>query len=175
MSNRCSVYFMRREDGVGPIKIGSSTAPARRMAYLMSWSPEPLAVVASMPGDVRVERQFHSLLAAHRLHFEWFAPHDDVLAVVADVAAGRFDLARLAGHSALPRAFWPELSGRHRADCRMVRELNRLTKLAHVSNPPEVLKAKSELFDLEGFERDEAAAIITARIEFLASTNRRAA
>ncbi len=175
MSNHSIVYFMRRSDDVGPVKIGSTTAPGRRLSYMMSWSPEPLSIVATTPGDVRKERQFHSLLASHRLHYEWFAPHAEVLSVVDDVAAGRFDFGRLSGMSDKPAAYWSDLPASHLKSLRLVRELNRLTRLHHVAHPKWVVRAKRDLFEARGDDQVRAMMLVSARIEELASLRLEAA
>ena len=50
------VYFMRRADGIGPIKIGHSKSPSQRLRSTQIWSPEILEVVASAPGTFLDER-----------------------------------------------------------------------------------------------------------------------
>lgn len=161
------VYFIRRSDGEGPIKIGSTRFLDQRLGSLMAWSPEPLRVLATIPGDVRRERQFHSMLASFRLHYEWFAPATEVLEVVEQVQRGAFDVSRLHNYSDRPRRRAPDLDARRIDDLRLVRELNRLTKAARVSHPPIVLRAKSEIFGSVGARRLEATAIIRGRISDL--------
>lgn len=81
------IYFMRRADGVGPIKIGCSRTPERRLRAMQIWSPEPLEILASVPGDFSDEQRLHRDLADYRLHHEWFEASRKVLAVVATAAA----------------------------------------------------------------------------------------
>lgn len=81
------VYFARRKDGTGPIKIGVSRIPEYRV-YRMSRS---LEVLAEYPGVDFVERQFHNLfLDSHEGH-EWFTATDALLAVIESIKAGSFD------------------------------------------------------------------------------------
>lgn len=82
-----AVYFMRRADGVGPVKIGCSQRPAARLAVHQDWSPEPLTLIATAPGGFRDERRLHREFAAERLHAEWFEASPRVLALVARVCA----------------------------------------------------------------------------------------
>jgi hypothetical protein len=86
-----SVYFVRRADGEGPVKIGCSQSPLTRLAQLTYWAPYPLVLVASVPGDEQLERRFHAKFAADHSHSEWFQPSQELSRVVAAVAAGEFD------------------------------------------------------------------------------------
>lgn len=85
------VYFARRKDGTGPVKIGVSRIPSYRVRRLSA----ELEVVATVPGVDYVERQFHTLLAAWHIGHEWFEPSEAVLSVVSQVQEGTFDLASL--------------------------------------------------------------------------------
>jgi transposase-like protein len=81
------VYFMRRADGVGPIKIGCSAWPERRLSALQIWSPHPLEIVASCQGAFADERRLHRQFADCRLHGEWFEATPELLATIARVAS----------------------------------------------------------------------------------------
>lgn len=81
------VYFMRRADGVGPVKIGCSKWPQERLQSLQVWSPEKLEIVAAVPGTFTDETRLHRQFAAYRLHGEWFEPVPPVLAAVARAAS----------------------------------------------------------------------------------------
>jgi hypothetical protein len=78
-----SVYFVRRADGEGPVKIGCSQSPLTRLAQLTYWAPYPLVLVASVPGDEQLERRFHAKFAADHSHSEWFQPSQELSRVVA--------------------------------------------------------------------------------------------
>lgn len=80
------IYFMRRADGVGPVKIGCTKLPAIRLAAMQVWSPEILEIVATAPGTFGDERRLHRQFAAHRLHGEWFEASPSVLAAVSRAA-----------------------------------------------------------------------------------------
>lgn len=75
------VYFVQGVDG-GPIKIGYSWDVQTRVSALGVGSPVRLRVLAVIVGTGADEQELHQLLAVHRLHGEWFAPHSDVLAVI---------------------------------------------------------------------------------------------
>lgn len=83
-----SVYFIRPIGMKGPVKIGCSYSPEDRMGTLMTWSPFPLEVAASLPGDGRLERRVHGKFAHLHSHREWFREGDDLTAFVAAVASG---------------------------------------------------------------------------------------
>lgn len=82
------VYFLRRADGVGPIKIGVSRLPETRLADFCKWSPYMLALIASAPGSNAWERGLHLRFAAYRLHMEWFAPAPALLAGIEAIKGG---------------------------------------------------------------------------------------
>lgn len=74
------VYFAQAESG--PIKIGFSTNPSRRIANIQTTLPERLVLIAAVRGTMRTELFFHHRLAAHNITGEWFQPHDDVLQAI---------------------------------------------------------------------------------------------
>lgn len=86
----CHVYFIRRADGVGRIKIGCSQNSRVRLLQLAAWSPEPLEVVAFTPGDERLEKRLHALFLAHHSHGEWFHPAPALLRLIERVRDGTF-------------------------------------------------------------------------------------
>lgn len=105
------VYFIRA--GEGPVKIGVARDPERRRRELQTGHPAPLRVIAAVPGDERVERYFHRLLAEDHLHGEWFKPSDEVRRVVeraiaisdAGAERGWCELCRIAPVSVSRRRF----------------------------------------------------------------------
>ena len=82
------VYFIRPVGLPGPIKIGFSKVPARRLLDLTVWSPFPLEVVATVPGTTMLETNIHQCLARSHDRHEWFFPTNDVTGVVAKLVAG---------------------------------------------------------------------------------------
>lgn len=89
------VYFVRRADGEGPVKIGCSEYPETRVTTLAVWSPYPLAIVATLPGDEALERQFHTLFIEHWSHREWFHGVPAIEQAIREINAGTFDLSAL--------------------------------------------------------------------------------
>lgn len=89
------VYFVRRVDGTGPVKVGYSTCPVWRLDQLAAWSPEPLELVAVVPGPAVLERRFHALFASTHSHHEWFVVTPLVQSVIDRCIAGTFDVSSL--------------------------------------------------------------------------------
>lgn len=73
----------------GPIKIGRAWNIRNRVMSLQTSSPQRLALIAVLSNLEDDERKFHQLLADHRLHGEWFAPHPSVLEVVRAARFGK--------------------------------------------------------------------------------------
>lgn len=82
------VYFLRRKDGVGPVKIGCSRVPESRLNIHMMWSPYPLEIVAKVPGGHDLERNLHDCFADAHSHSEWFFPDERLLAAMRRIASG---------------------------------------------------------------------------------------
>lgn len=68
------VYFIKPVGMNGPIKIGSSTCPSKRLESLAVWSPFPLEVIIEVDGDLADEQFIHSCFADVHSHKEWFNP-----------------------------------------------------------------------------------------------------
>ncbi len=81
-----TVYFMRPVGKRGPVKIGCSIMPAKRLRDLEIWSPYMLEIAASAPGEHRHERALHSMFSDQRRHGEWFDWSPRLAEVVAHVA-----------------------------------------------------------------------------------------
>lgn len=77
------VYFLRRADGVGPVKIGCTMHINKRFAEMSMWSPEPLELLTTAPGSPADERALHIRFGAARRHHEWFDPIPELLTLIA--------------------------------------------------------------------------------------------
>lgn len=97
------IYFIRPLAAEGPIKVGHSIHVPLRLREINKWSPIELEVAAMLPvPDDRygartrpcntLERRFHFRYADYRLHHEWFAAHPLILADIAAITAGAFDI-----------------------------------------------------------------------------------
>jgi hypothetical protein len=76
---RC--YFIGGEDG--PIKIGSSRSPMRRLREIRRDFIEPMKLLATTNGGQERERYYHTLFAAHRVEGEWFERVPEIEAEIA--------------------------------------------------------------------------------------------
>lgn len=73
------VYFV---EGAGLIKIGFAVSPLARFAAMLTVSPVPLSLLASMPGGQTMENALHKRFAASRSHGEWFRNAPELDAVI---------------------------------------------------------------------------------------------
>lgn len=80
------VYFVRPAGCIGPVKIGCSVAPEGRMRTMLGWSPIPLEVAASCPGEHEDEIAVHHRFAHLSLHGEWFAVDGELADLIQYVA-----------------------------------------------------------------------------------------
>lgn len=89
------VYFVRPIGAAGPVKIGCTTRPMKRLHELMHWSPAPLELAAAFAGTVVDEERLHAHFADLRSHAEWFRADPRIDAVIEDIRAGTFSLDKL--------------------------------------------------------------------------------
>lgn len=82
------VYFLRPIGHAGPIKIGTSWGPGARLIELMRWSPLPLEIVITIPGDEKLERAIHNRFANAHDHSEWFKATPGLLLFIDDLQRG---------------------------------------------------------------------------------------
>ncbi len=74
-----SVYFVQATLG-GPIKIGKSLDPQKRVTGMQTGSPVPLRLLAQIVEAAEdLEETLHADFAHLRLHGEWFRPGDELL------------------------------------------------------------------------------------------------
>jgi len=74
------VYFV---EGAGLIKIGFAADATRRFKAMLTGSPVPLSLLASMSGGPEVEAELHIQFAEWRAHGEWFRPSPKLLEIIA--------------------------------------------------------------------------------------------
>ena len=82
------VYFIKPVGMAGPIKIGVSQYVPERLMKLAVWSPFPLEVAVTIPGNAALETNLHDCLLEHRSHGEWFHPNPPVLELIERLKAG---------------------------------------------------------------------------------------
>jgi hypothetical protein len=82
-----TVYFIQ-SGKVGPIKIGRTEGNVgSRLANLQTGSPEPLTLLAVVPGGPAVERSIHERFAKLRLRGEWFRREPDLSLFIEGIIA----------------------------------------------------------------------------------------
>lgn len=79
------VYFIEAV-GLGKIKIGVSRNPQKRLVELSTGSPVPLKLLATIPGDVRREKELHAKFGHARVDGEWFYATSELRAWLAEIA-----------------------------------------------------------------------------------------
>ncbi len=85
------IYFIRPAGKRGPIKIGCSITPEKRLASLSPFAPFPLEIMGSISGDFDDESFIHQCFAADHVHGEWFKGTPHVRKFVAKIIkAGAF-------------------------------------------------------------------------------------
>lgn len=89
------LYFVRAADGVGPVKIGRSASPQKRLNGINTGSPHRLVIAAIAEGWGDYERRFHAMFSGARMHREWFAPTPEMDATISAINTGTFDLTAL--------------------------------------------------------------------------------
>lgn len=82
--SKTSVYFIQAEC-CGSIKIGWSHHVKQRFDYLQRFSGCKLKMLAVRSAPISTESDYHRLFEDYRLHGEWFSPHPDILAEVAEI------------------------------------------------------------------------------------------
>lgn len=82
------IYFIKPIGMEGPIKIGVSVDTEARCAQLAHWSPFPLEVVLTIPGDRATEKALHDQFADDHSHGEWFHASPQLLRFMAETKAG---------------------------------------------------------------------------------------
>jgi len=86
MTRLTYIYFIAPIGG-GPIKIGCSESPPRRLENLMAWSPYPLEILASAPGNLSDERAVHFAFLKHWAQREWFRAVPEIYALINEIRA----------------------------------------------------------------------------------------
>lgn len=174
-----AVYFIRPIGFDGPIKIGTSNAPLKRMQSLREWCPFPLEILVTVPGNGKLERQFHTRFAHLHESSEWFTAAPELVDCVAQLQAGNFDFSSLPEDRLLPRCprdesyMTPEWKFSRSVTCR-------LTGLRHRGAPSEAISQAIErtfghdqwalprrISDARGAEFEELKAAAEAMLEGL--------
>jgi len=84
-----SQVYLIQSGACGPLKIGFTACDvAKRLTQLQTGNPQPLRLVASIPGTKQIERHLHGAFSDLRLTGEWFAADDRIFTAFA--AAGKW-------------------------------------------------------------------------------------
>lgn len=78
------IYFIQEGDD-GPVKIGESTQPERRMEYHQCGNPRRLRLLGSYSARAYDEKALLARFADHRIRGEWFEPAPELLAHVEEM------------------------------------------------------------------------------------------
>lgn len=81
------VYFLECKQSK-LVKIGSSVAPITRLETYQAWSPVPLTLICTIPGDAKLERNIHNCFADCHSHGEWFFREDRLDKAIKALIAG---------------------------------------------------------------------------------------
>ena len=82
------VYFVRPVGMDGPIKIGCSADPDGRLKVLSAWSPFPLELIGSVPGDFKEEGHIHRRFSNLHTRKEWFMSSPLLRGTIERILAG---------------------------------------------------------------------------------------
>lgn len=82
------IYFIQSEIG-GPIKIGITVHPRKRLKEMQAVNPFELRFVALQRGTFFEEKQYHKQFANQRLHGEWFGPSQKLSDLVKKIGVCR--------------------------------------------------------------------------------------
>lgn len=75
---RSKIYFIQQGLS-GPIKIGVSANPSRRLVNLQVANPFPLKIIGMIPGTVVEEEKIQKLFEKFRIQGEWFSPDEEII------------------------------------------------------------------------------------------------
>jgi len=78
------IYIVRAGED-GPVKIGYSADPDRRISKIQTDCPHRLSVLATGDADRYPEKQLHARFASARTVGEWFNPIPEILALARDI------------------------------------------------------------------------------------------
>lgn len=103
MKRQTYIYFIKPVGEGGPIKIGCSYHPEERLLSLSTWSPFPLEVITTIPGDMKLEKNIHNCFADLHSHREWFRADQRLIDVIELLKRGTpveeaIDLKKLVGN-----------------------------------------------------------------------------
>ena len=75
------IYFIRQNSN-GPVKIGVSVNPERRLLSMQTINPDPLHIMKVVNGSYAMEALLHEKFSDARINGEWFEPTEALLAYI---------------------------------------------------------------------------------------------
>lgn len=87
-----TIYFIRPVGEMGPVKIGCSKNPEKRLQQLSCIERRKLEILATVPGNMDDERRIQSTFWHDHLYNEWFGWSRMLHVVVAAAARGELDI-----------------------------------------------------------------------------------
>jgi len=85
------IYFIQEGDN-GPVKIGFSNDPGRRLQQLKTGSSKPLKLLAVIEGDANKEKELHASFQEFHISGEWFKPVTEIFLYISSMAPGTFKI-----------------------------------------------------------------------------------
>ncbi len=82
--DRQQVYFVQSGES-GPIKVGISECPKKRLSGMQTGSAEKLRLLGTIPGGAHAEGFLHDTFREYHIRGEWFRPHPALIAIVNDL------------------------------------------------------------------------------------------
>lgn len=82
------IYFIKPVGMDGPIKIGCSDKPAKRLITLAAWSPFELEIIGSVPGGFSDESRLHRRFSDLHTRKEWFMSSPALRQTIEIILAG---------------------------------------------------------------------------------------
>ncbi len=148
------VYFLRPIGEIGPVKIGCSEMPVKRLRCVEIWSPVQLELIVSVPGDCREESILHQMFGDQRRHGEWF-DYSDQLGSVIDFAVKTGKLPPL-DYSLRPHI---QKRSNSRARSKMVRRADPRVTAAKCTLTQRIRNAEARVFTVWGIGEMRSARI----------------
>jgi len=89
------VYFIQQGHS-GPVKIGYSSNPRKRIQELQTGSAERLYLLGSIEGDKTKENTLQNYFRKDKMQGEWFKPSDSLMDYILSLIVGPIDSIKIA-------------------------------------------------------------------------------
>ena len=78
------IYYLQQGDS-GPIKIGYSAYPFKRMRQLQTANSVSLKLLLIVEGTKGLERRLHRQFSHLRIQSEWFSPSSELMSYISNI------------------------------------------------------------------------------------------